>query len=209
MITKDPSIPVAHAHVPAKRLDFFERYLTVWVFGCMVLGLALGKFLPDWTRRIGELEFGKDSHVNIPIAVLIWLMIYPMMLKIGFGGIRGVFVKPKGLFVTLFVNWLVKPFSMALLGWLFITHLFGGVLGWIEPDTAKNYVAGLIILAAAPCTAMVFVWSYLTEATVRTRLPRSPSTTSSWSSRLLPSSCCWSASPASTSPAPCSSRSAG
>jgi ACR3 family arsenite transporter len=146
-----------------KRLDFFERYLTVWVFACMVLGLAIGKFLPDLTRRIGELEFGKDSHVNIPIAVLIWLMIYPMMLKIDFGGIRGVYVKPKGLFITLFVNWLVKPFSMALLGWLFVTYLFGGVLGWIGPDTAKNYVAGLIILAAAPCTAMVFVWSYLTD----------------------------------------------
>ncbi|MEI6073509.1 MAG: ACR3 family arsenite efflux transporter [Verrucomicrobiae bacterium] len=146
-----------------KRLDFFERYLTVWVFACMVLGLALGKLLPDLTRRIGEFEFGKDSHVNIPIAVLIWLMIYPMMLKIDFGGIRGVFVKPKGLLITLVVNWLVKPFSMALLGWLFITQLFGGVLGWIEPGTAKNYVAGLIILAAAPCTAMVFVWSYLTD----------------------------------------------
>jgi len=146
-----------------KRLDFFERYLTVWVFACMALGLALGKMLPDLTRRIGELEFGKGSHVNIPIAVLIWLMIYPMMLKIDFGGIRGVFARPKGLFITLFVNWLVKPFSMALLGWLFITHLFGGVLGWIGPDTAKNYVAGLIILAAAPCTAMVFVWSYLTD----------------------------------------------
>lgn len=151
-----------HESTP-KRLDFFERYLTVWVFACMVLGLALGKLLPDLTRRIGELEFGKDSHVNIPIAVLIWLMIYPMMLKIDFGGIRGVFVKPKGLFITLFVNWLVKPFSMALLGWLFVTTLFGRTLGWIEPDTAKNYVAGLIILAAAPCTAMVFVWSYLTD----------------------------------------------
>ena len=146
-----------------KQLDFFERYLTVWVFACMVLGLALGKLLPDLTRRIGELEFGKDSHVNIPIAVLIWFMIYPMMLKIDFGGIRGVFLKPKGLFITLFVNWLVKPFSMALLGWLFVTTLFGNTLGWIEPDTAKNYVAGLIILAAAPCTAMVFVWSYLTD----------------------------------------------
>ncbi|MFZ4774007.1 MAG: ACR3 family arsenite efflux transporter [Terrimicrobiaceae bacterium] len=147
----------------AKRLDFFERYLTVWVFACMVLGLALGRLLPDLTRRIGELEFGKNSHVNIPIAVLIWLMIYPMMLKIDFGGIRGVFAKPKGLFITLFVNWLVKPFSMALLGWFFVTMLFGRTLGWIEPETAKNYVAGLIILAAAPCTAMVFVWSYLTD----------------------------------------------
>ncbi len=146
-----------------KRLDFFERYLTVWVFVCMVVGLVLGRMLPDLTRRIGELEFGKDSHVNIPIAVLIWLMIYPMMLKIDFGGIHGVFLKPKGMLVTLFVNWLVKPFSMALLGWLFITQLFGGMLGWIDPDTAKNYVAGLIILAAAPCTAMVFVWSYLTD----------------------------------------------
>ena len=147
----------------AKRLDFFERYLTVWVFVCMVLGLALGQLLPDLTRRIGEWEFGKDSHVNIPIAVLIWLMIYPMMLKIDFGGLRGVFARPKGLFVTLFVNWLIKPFSMALLGWLFITTLFGNLLGWIDPETAKNYVAGLIILAAAPCTAMVFVWSYLTD----------------------------------------------
>ncbi|MCX6935385.1 MAG: ACR3 family arsenite efflux transporter [Verrucomicrobia bacterium] len=148
---------------PAKRLDFFERYLTVWVFGCMFLGLVIGKLFSDWTRRIGELEFWEGSHVNIPIAVLIWLMIYPMMLKIDFGGIRGVFAKPKGLFITLFVNWLVKPFSMALLGWLFITRLFGDEFGWIEPETAKNYVAGLIILAAAPCTAMVFVWSYLTD----------------------------------------------
>jgi ACR3 family arsenite transporter len=90
-------------------------------------------------------------------------MIYPMMLKIDFGGIRGVFARPKGLFITLFVNWLVKPFSMALLGWLFIQWLFSSELGWIDPDTAKNYTAGLIILAAAPCTAMVFVWSYLTE----------------------------------------------
>ena len=151
------------ADAPAKRLDFFERFLTVWVFACMVLGLALGKLLPDLTRRVGEMEFGRDSHVNIPIAVLIWLMIYPMMLKIDFGGLRGVFARPKGLLVTLFVNWLVKPFSMALLGWLFITQIFGQTLGWIDPETAKNYVAGLIILAAAPCTAMVFVWSYLTD----------------------------------------------
>jgi len=151
------------ADAPAKRLDFFERFLTVWVFACMVLGLALGKLLPDLTRRVGEMEFGRDSHVNIPIAVLIWLMIYPMMLKIDFGGLRGVFARPKGLLVTLFVNWLVKPFSMALLGWLFITQIFGQTLGWIDPETVKNYVAGLIILAAAPCTAMVFVWSYLTD----------------------------------------------
>lgn len=146
-----------------KRLAFFERYLTVWVFACMGLGLLLGTSFPDFTRRIGGIEFGKGSHVNVPIAVLIWLMIYPMMLKIDFGGLRGVFTKPKGLAVTLFVNWLVKPFSMALLGWLLVTELFGNVLGWVDPETAKNYVAGLIILAAAPCTAMVFVWSYLTD----------------------------------------------
>lgn len=146
-----------------KRLDAFERYLTLWVFACMGLGLALGNLFPDFTRRVGELEFGEGSHVNIAIAVLIWLMIFPMMVKIDFGGLRGVVAKPKGLAVTLFVNWLVKPFSMALLGWLLITELFGKTLGWIDPETAKNYVAGLIILAAAPCTAMVFVWSYLTD----------------------------------------------
>ncbi|MBN8710162.1 MAG: arsenical-resistance protein [Verrucomicrobia bacterium 61-8] len=146
-----------------KRLDFFERYLSLWVLLCMVAGVTLGKLLPDLTRQISELEFGKDSHVNIPIAVLIWLMIYPMMLKIDFSGLKGVAKKPKGLLITLFVNWLVKPFSMALLGGVFIQWLFSSVLGWIDPTTAKNYVAGLIILAAAPCTAMVFVWSYLTD----------------------------------------------
>ena len=156
-----------HRHLSAqagsKRLDFFERYLTVWVFACMVFGLALGKLAPGFVGRIAEWEFGRGSHVNVAIAVLIWLMIYPMMLKIDFGGLQAVFARPKGLFVTLFVNWLVKPFSMALLGWLFISALFGQVLGWIPPETAKSYVAGLIILAAAPCTAMVFVWSYLTD----------------------------------------------
>ena len=147
----------------AKRLDFFERYLSVWVLICMVVGVTFGKVLPEVTRQISSLEFGKNSHVNIAIAVLIWLMIYPMMLKIEFGGLKGVARKPKGLLITLFVNWLVKPFSMSLLGWFFIQWLFSGVLGWIDPTTAKNYVAGLIILAAAPCTAMVFVWSYLTD----------------------------------------------
>ena len=146
-----------------KRLDFFERYLTVWVFVCMIVGVAAGKLFPGITRALGELEFGKDSHVNIPIAVLIWLMIYPMMLKIDFGGIKSVFAKPKGLFITLFVNWLVKPFSMALLGYVFVRTIYSGWLGLFDADTANNYTAGLIILAAAPCTAMVFVWSYLTD----------------------------------------------
>jgi ACR3 family arsenite transporter len=146
-----------------RRLDFFERYLSLWVLACMVAGLALGKLAPDFVTRVSQLEIGQGSHVNAAIAVLIWLMIYPMMLKIDFHGLHGVFRKPKGLFITLFVNWLVKPFSMALLGWLFIQGLFSTTLHWIDAETAKNYVAGLIILAAAPCTAMVFVWSYLTD----------------------------------------------
>lgn len=148
---------------PRKRLDFFERYLSFWVLGCMVVGVAIGRLLPALTATIGRWQFGATSHVSIPIAVLIWLMIYPMMLKIDFGGLSGVFRRPKGLLVTLTVNWLVKPFSMALLGWLFLRVLFGHSLGWISPEAAKDYTAGLIILAAAPCTAMVFVWSYLTD----------------------------------------------
>ncbi len=147
----------------AKQLDFFERYLSLWVLVCMAVGIAFGKLLPDLTITLSQWEFGTDSHINVAIAVLIWLMIYPMMLKIDFGGIRGVFARPRGLLVTLFVNWIVKPLSMAALGWIFIQWLFSKTLGWIEPDTAANYVAGLIILAAAPCTAMVFVWSYLTD----------------------------------------------
>jgi ACR3 family arsenite transporter len=146
-----------------KQLDFFERYLTVWVFVCMIVGVAFGKLFPELTTALSALEFGKGSHVNVPIAALIWLMIYPMMLKIDFGGVKGVFSKPKGLFITLFVNWLVKPFSMALLGFLFVKMVFSGWLGLFDEATARNYVAGLIILAAAPCTAMVFVWSYLTD----------------------------------------------
>jgi ACR3 family arsenite transporter len=106
------------------------------------------------------MEFGRGSQVNIPIGVLLWLMIYPMMLKVDFSAIGGIARRPKGLLVTLFVNWLVKPFSMALLAWIFLQHLFSA---WIDPETARNYTAGLIILAAAPCTAMVFVWSYLTD----------------------------------------------
>lgn len=143
-----------------KRLAFFERYLTVWVLVCMVVGVALGKLLPDFTAMLSKLEFGKGSQVNVPIGVLLWLMIYPMMLKVDFSAIGGIARKPKGLLITLFVNWLVKPFSMAFLAWLFMAHLFGK---WIDPATAREYTAGLIILAAAPCTAMVFVWSYLTD----------------------------------------------
>jgi arsenite transporter len=143
-----------------KRLAFFERYLTVWVFFCMVAGLTFGKLLPEPTAALSKLEFGRGSQVNIPISILLWLMIYPMMLKVDFGAIGGIARRPKGLMVTLFVNWLVKPFSMALLAWVFMRHVFAA---WIDPETARNYTAGLIILAAAPCTAMVFVWSYLTD----------------------------------------------
>ncbi len=146
-----------------KRLDFFERYLSLWVLACMVAGVAFGKLAPGLTSAISRWEFGQGSQVNVAIAILIWLMIYPMMLKIDFGGIHGVFARPKGLLVTLFVNWIVKPLSMAILGWVLVQGLFSNVLGWIEPATAANYVVGLIILAAAPCTAMVFVWSYLTD----------------------------------------------
>ncbi|MGH7953495.1 MAG: ACR3 family arsenite efflux transporter, partial [Limisphaerales bacterium] len=114
----------------------------------------------NWIAQLSQMQFGQGSQVNIPVGVLLWLMIYPMMLKVDFSAIGGVARKPKGLAITLFINWLVKPFSMAFLAWLFMQHIFSA---WIEPETAKNYTAGLIILAAAPCTAMVFVWSYLTD----------------------------------------------
>jgi len=143
-----------------KRLNFFERYLTLWVGLCMVAGVALGKLLPEATDAIRKLEFGEGSQINVAIALLIWLMVYPMMLKIDFTSILGVRKKPRGLLVTLFVNWLVKPFSMAFLAWLFFKHVFSGL---ISPALADQYIAGAIILAAAPCTAMVFVWSYLTD----------------------------------------------
>jgi len=126
----------------------------------MVVGILLGSQAPALTAVLSKMEFGRGSQVNVPIAVLIWLMIYPMMLKVDFTALGGIAKKPKGLMVTLFVNWLVKPFSMALLAWIFIQHVFAR---WIDPEMAKNYTAGLIILAAAPCTAMVFVWSYLTD----------------------------------------------
>lgn len=143
-----------------KRLNLFERYLTAWVGLCMVIGVLLGKAFPGIVAVVRNMEFGEQSHINVPIAVLIWLMIYPMMLKVDFGSLLEVGKRPKGLLITLFVNWLVKPFSMALLGWLFFKQLFLPLIG---PELADQYTAGVIILAAAPCTAMVFVWSYLTD----------------------------------------------
>jgi len=144
---------------PAPRLNPFERYLTLWVAACMVAGVALGKLAPAAVGALRGLELGTASRINLPIAVLIWLMIYPMMLRIDFTSFLGVRRRPGGLLVTLFVNWVVKPFSMAFFGWVFFEHLF---LPWIGPALADQYLAGVIILAAAPCTAMVFVWSYLT-----------------------------------------------
>jgi ACR3 family arsenite transporter len=143
-----------------RRLDPFERWLPLWVLVCMALGTILGSLFPETTAALSRLEFGRDSRVNIPIAVLIWLMIYPMMLRIEFGSVAGVTRRPGGLLITLFVNWLVKPFSMALFAWLFLQHLFAGI---VPLEDARAWTAGLIILAAAPCTAMVFVWSYLTD----------------------------------------------
>ena len=143
-----------------KKMSVFERYLSLWVAACMALGILLGKLFPGFVSWLRSLELSEGSQINVPIAVLIWLMIYPMMLKIDFASIRGVGRRPTGLFVTVFVNWLVKPFSMALLGWLFFTKVFAS---WIPPGLAAEYLAGVIILAAAPCTAMVFVWSQLSD----------------------------------------------
>ena len=141
-------------------MGVFERYLSLWVAVSMVLGVSLGRALPRAVDGLRSLEFGVGSHINVVIAVLIWLMIYPMMLKIDFASLRRVGARPTGLFVTLFVNWLVKPFSMAFFGWLFFRHLFAPLIG---SELASQYIAGVIILAAAPCTAMVFVWSYLSD----------------------------------------------
>ena len=134
---------MAEAAPGPKRLNPFERYLTLWVGLCMVAGVILGKFLPGITGALRGLEFGRGSQINLPIAVLIWLMIYPMMLKIDFSSILGVRRRPGGILVTLFVNWLVKPFSMAFLGWLFFKHLFLPLIG---PQLANQDIAGTIIL---------------------------------------------------------------
>jgi len=142
------------------RLAFFERWLSLWVALCMAVGVALGVLFPAFTGTLRRLEFGEGSQINLPIAVLLWLMIYPMMLRIDLRSVLDVGRRPRGIAVTLAVNWLVKPFSMALLGWLFFEHLFHP---WIGDALADQYVAGVVILAAAPCTAMVFVWSSLTD----------------------------------------------
>ena len=138
-------------------MNLFERYLTLWVFLCIIAGVLLGQFLPGVFQRIASLEIAK---VNIPVGVLVWVMIIPMLLRIDFSALHQVKQHVRGIGVTLFVNWAVKPFSMAFLAWLFIRHVFAD---YLPQDQLDSYIAGLILLAAAPCTAMVFVWSNLVK----------------------------------------------
>ncbi len=152
----------AQCEVTAKKaagaeLGFFERGLSLWVFLCIAVGIALGQVFPVAFHFLGSLEIAK---VNLPVGILIWVMIIPMLMKIDFGALHEVRAHARGIGVTLFVNWAVKPFSMALLAWIFIRHLFAP---YLPADQLDSYVAGLILLAAAPCTAMVFVWSSLTK----------------------------------------------
>ena len=145
------------AGAPAPALmSVFERYLSVWVMLCIVVGIALGQFWPSLFQAVGRMEIAK---VNLPVGLLIWVMVIPMLVKVDFGALGEVRKHARGIGVTLMVNWLVKPFSMAFLGWLFIRHWFAP---YLPADQLDSYIAGLILLAAAPCTAMVFVWSRLT-----------------------------------------------
>jgi ACR3 family arsenite transporter len=145
---------------PAKAptgISFFEKYLTIWVALCMVAGILIGRFLPAIPQISGRFEY---AQVSIPIAILIWLMIYPMMMKVDFASIKYIGKNPKGLYVTWVTNWLIKPFTMYGIAWLFFYVIFKQL---IPADLARDYLAGAILLGAAPCTAMVFVWSYLTK----------------------------------------------
>lgn len=152
-VQREPDVkPAAGARMP-----FFERYLSLWVALCIVAGILFGQMAPGVFESLGAMEI---ASVNLPVAVLIWLMILPMLLKIDFHSLNEVRQHWKGVGVTLFINWAVKPFSMALLGWVFIRNLFSG---WLPADQLDSYIAGLILLAAAPCTAMVFVWSNLSD----------------------------------------------
>ncbi|NHN76205.1 ACR3 family arsenite efflux transporter [Azotobacter chroococcum] len=145
----------AAARAAGAPLGFFERYLTLWVFLCIVAGTLLGLFAPAASQAVGALEI---AQVNLPVGVLIWVMIVPMLMKIDFGALHEIYQQKAGMGVTLFVNWAVKPFSMALFGWLFLKHVFAP---WLPAGEIGSYMAGLILLGAAPCTAMVFVWSNL------------------------------------------------
>ena len=139
------------------KVGFFERYLTVWVALCIIVGIAFGHIAGDSIKVLSDLNI---STVNIPVAILVWLMIYPMMVQIDFSSITKVGSNPRGLALTLFINWLIKPFTMAFFAWIFFDKLYSA---YLTPELAKEYIAGAILLGAAPCTAMVFVWSYLTD----------------------------------------------
>jgi ACR3 family arsenite transporter len=139
-----------------KHIGFFEKYLSLWVAICIAVGIAIGNFAGGSIQILSNMEI---SNVNIPVAILIWLMIYPMMLQIDFSSIKNVGKRPKGLILTLVVNWLIKPFTMAFFAWIFFSKIYSA---FISPEEAGEYIAGAILLGAAPCTAMVFVWSYLT-----------------------------------------------
>jgi len=151
------SVPCEVTAKPQQPMTVFERYLTLWVFLCILAGIALGQFFPAAFQVLGSFEV---ARVNLPVGLLIWVMVIPMLVKVDFGALHEVRQHVRGIGVTLFVNWLVKPFSMAFLGWLFIRHLFAD---WLPADQLDSYIAGLILLAAAPCTAMVFVWSRLSQ----------------------------------------------
>jgi ACR3 family arsenite transporter len=138
-------------------MGIFERYLSLWVGISIIIGVLTGNSFPVFFNLVAQLEF---AHVNLVIALFIWLMIYPMMVQIDFNAIKDVRKQPKGLMLTLIINWLIKPFTMALLGWLFFKILF---IDWVDPSTANEYIAGMILLGVAPCTAMVFVWSQMTK----------------------------------------------
>ena len=138
-------------------ISFFERYLTIWVALCMVIGVLIGKFIPAIPAFLGKFEY---ANVSIPIAILIWLMIYPMMMKVDFHSVKNVGKNPKGLYVTWITNWLIKPFTMFAIASFFFYKVFSG---FISPELARDYLAGAVLLGAAPCTAMVFVWSHLTK----------------------------------------------
>ena len=155
--TRDRETPPRPSTVSSQPMSVFERYLSLWVLVCILAGVGLGQWFPGVFQAIGRLKL---AHVNLPVGLLIWVMIIPMLVKVDFGALHEVRQHVRGIGVTLFVNWLVKPFSMALLGWLFIRHLFAPML---PADQLDSYIAGLILLAAAPCTAMVFVWSRLTH----------------------------------------------
>jgi len=158
-------------------MPFFERYLSVWVGLAIIAGVGLGLAVPPLFQAVAAFEY---AHVNLAVALFIWVMVYPMMIQIDFTAIKKVGQNPRGLLLTLVINWLIKPFTMAALGWLFFKVLFAG---WVDPQTATEYIAGMILLGVAPCTAMVFVWSHLTKGDANY---------TSWCLPLpLSPPCCW------------------